>query len=84
LLLEYYRFPKLFLRRSKNCYISLIEEDLLDYVLRIKPKVDVDVLKSALTEKGFGSKMMKLRKLCYNLKRKWFTSGDYRSITGKK
>jgi intergrase/recombinase len=62
-MLEHFRFPRLFLRESKNCYISFVPEDLIELVVEVKPKVGYAVLKSALRKKGFPCRLMDLRKL---------------------
>jgi len=62
-MLEHFRFPGLFLRESKNCYVSFVPEDLVELVVEAKPKVGYDVLKSALRKKGLPCRLMDLRKL---------------------
>ncbi len=39
LMLEHFRYPKMFLRGCKNTYISFISGDLLDLVVDIKPRI---------------------------------------------
>jgi len=62
-MLEHFRFPELFLRQSKNCYVSFVPEDLIELVVETKPKVEYGVLKSALRKRGFPCRLMDLRKL---------------------
>jgi len=62
-MLEHFRFPELFLRESKNCYVSFVPEDLIELVVEAKPKVGYGVLKSALRKKGLPGRLMDLRKL---------------------
>jgi len=61
--LEHWRYPERFLRRSKNAYLSFVDEDLIGMVLeagRIPPKT---AIKSALRKRGLPMRMMDLRKL---------------------
>ena len=61
--LEHWKYPEMFLRRSKNAYLSFVDEDLIRMVLeagRIPPKT---AIKSALRRQGLPMRMMDLRKL---------------------
>jgi intergrase/recombinase len=63
LMLQHFRFPELFLRRSKNAYISFITPQLLNMVLEIKPKVKYTALDTKIGRLGFSIKTKQLRKL---------------------
>jgi intergrase/recombinase len=62
-MLEHFRFPNLFIRGSKNCYISFVPEGLLNLILTIKPKVTVNGLRSAIENVGLNVRIKDLRKL---------------------
>jgi intergrase/recombinase len=62
-MLEHYRFPKLFIRGCKNCYISFVPEDLLKLILAVKPKVKANGLRSAIEKAGLKVRIKDLRKL---------------------
>jgi intergrase/recombinase len=62
-MLEHYRFPKLFIRGCKNCYISFVPENLLKLVLTVKPKVKANGLRSAIKKVGLKVRIKDLRKL---------------------
>ena len=62
-MLEHFRFPNLFIRRSKNCYISFVPEGLLNLILTVKPKVAVNGLRSAIENVGLNVRIKDLRKL---------------------
>ena len=47
-MLEHFRFPKLFLRGSKNCYISFVSQDLLDLVLEVAKVFERDITYAAM------------------------------------
>ena len=61
--LEHWKYPKVFLRRTKNAYISFADENLISLVLeseKIPPKA---AIKSALRERGLPQRMIDLRRL---------------------
>ena len=61
--LEHWKYPKVFLRRTKNTYISFVDEDLINPVLnaaRIPPKA---AIKSALRKRRMPQRMIDLRRL---------------------
>jgi intergrase/recombinase len=63
-MLEHFRFPRLFLKKSKNCYISFVSEDVLRLVLRnVKEKVTYGGMTKAVESKGLPVRMLELRKL---------------------
>lgn len=47
-MLEHFRFPKLFLRRSKNCYISFVSEDPLDLILKVSKRFEREITYTAM------------------------------------
>jgi intergrase/recombinase len=61
--LEHFRFPNLFLRGCKNCYISFVPEELLELILYVKPKVKANGLRSAIEKVGLKVRIKDLRKL---------------------
>jgi len=62
-MLEHFRYPDLFLRRSKNAYISFVPQDLLDHVLEVKPVVKYTAMISALRHRNLHIRLIELRKL---------------------
>ena len=69
MMLQHFKFKDLFLRKSKNCYISFINESLLELVLKNRPKITYSGLASALNKRGFNNPLNKLRKLYSTLLR---------------
>ena len=63
MMLQHFRFPKIFLRGSKNAYITFISQELLELVLEHKPKIKYQALKSAVRKKNQGIHITDLRKL---------------------
>jgi len=62
-MLEHFRFPNLFIRGCKNCYISFVPEELLKTILAVKPKVKANGLRSAIEKVGLKVRIKDLRKL---------------------
>jgi len=62
-MLEHWKYPKLFLRGSKNAYISFVPKNCLSSLLELKPRLTVNALKKALSRYGLVNKWMELRKL---------------------
>jgi len=62
-MLEHFRFKDLFLRRSKNAYISFVPMDLLKQILEVKPLVKKAAIHSTLRGRGLPDRMMEIRKL---------------------
>jgi len=60
-MLEHWKFPGLFLRRTKNAYISFVPKDLV--MREISPLITVDRLKKALRKHGLPNRLMSIRKL---------------------
>jgi hypothetical protein len=48
MMLEHFRYPKLFLRNVKNCYISFVPDEMLDLIGTVKPQITYTALKRAL------------------------------------
>jgi len=63
LMLEHFKFPEIFLRKSKNAYISFVPQKVLELVMRIKPKFPYWTLGSLLKRRALPVKTMQLRKL---------------------
>jgi len=62
-MLEHFRFPGLFIRGCKNCYISFVPQEVLNQILTVKPKVTVNALRKALQKAGLKVRIKDLRKL---------------------
>ena len=62
-LLQHFIFKQLFLRKSKNAYISFITPQLLEVVLKYKPKVRYMTLDKALNYRGLETHFSQLRKM---------------------
>jgi len=62
-MLEHFRYQDLFLRRSKNVYISFVTQDLLDQVLSVKPVIKYTAMISALRHRSLPIRLINLRKL---------------------
>jgi intergrase/recombinase len=63
MMLQHFRFPDLFLRKSKNAYISFITPELLDLVLEAKPRIEYSALDTKIGRAGFKIQVKQLRKL---------------------
>jgi hypothetical protein len=63
MMLQHFRFPDLFLRRSKNAYISFITPQLLALVQETKPKIQYSAIDTKLGREGFNTQTKQLRKL---------------------
>ena len=61
--LQHFKYPKLFLRQSKNAFISFVSKDLLKLVLQNKPMIKYTALTSAIRKKGYQIRVRELRKL---------------------
>jgi hypothetical protein len=62
MMLQHFKYKNIFLRNSKNAYISFISKELLDLVLEAKAKVKYTALISALRKRGFRIRIKELRK----------------------
>ena len=63
MLLQHFRFPELFLRGSKNAFMSFISDDLLQLVLENKPAFEYTALTSAIRKRKQKIRVKELRKL---------------------
>ena len=63
MMLQHFRFPDLFLRKSKNAYISFITPELLQLVLKTKPSMKYSAIDTMIGRQGFKTKTKQLRKL---------------------
>ncbi|MGD0495496.1 MAG: integrase [Candidatus Bathyarchaeia archaeon] len=63
MMLQHFRFPDLFLRKSKNAYISFITPELLQLVLRTKPSIKYSAIDTMIGRQGFNTRTKQLRKL---------------------
>ncbi|HIE15057.1 TPA: hypothetical protein EYP70_07280 [Candidatus Bathyarchaeota archaeon] len=64
MMLQHFKFKDLFLRKSKNCYISFISKDLLNLVLENEPKImSARTIAKALRKRGYRNPLNDLRKL---------------------
>jgi hypothetical protein len=61
--LQHFRFPDLFLRRSKNAFVSFVNPELLSCVLGEKPKIKYAALDNRLDRLHLGTKTKRLRNL---------------------
>jgi len=53
----------MFLRKSKNAYISFITPQLLDLILETKPRVKYSAIDTKIGREGFNTQTKQLRKL---------------------
>jgi hypothetical protein len=63
MMLQHFRFPNLFLRKSKNAYISFITPTLLELVLETKPNIKYSGIDTMIGRLGFRTRTKQLRKL---------------------
>ncbi len=63
MMLQHFRFPDLFLRKSKNAYISFITPELLNLVLETMPKIKYSALDTKIGRLGFNNQTKQLRKI---------------------
>jgi len=63
MMLQHFRFPDLFLRKSKNAYISFITPELLQLVLKTKPRIKYSAIDTKIGRVGFNTRTKQLRKL---------------------
>lgn len=62
MMLQHFRFPELFLRKSKNVYISFITPELLRLILETKPRIKYSALDTKIGRLGYDNKTKQLRK----------------------
>jgi intergrase/recombinase len=63
MMLQHFRFPEVFLRKSKNAYISFITPQLLDLILETKPRNKYSAIDTKIGREGFNTQTKQLRKL---------------------
>jgi intergrase/recombinase len=63
MMLQHFRFPEMFLRKSKNAYISFITPQLLDLILETKPRIKYSAIDTKIGREGFNTQTKQLRKL---------------------
>jgi hypothetical protein len=56
----HFKYPNLFLRNTKNCYISAIDESLINEIANSKP-VSYQAVRKRLTRKGLSLRIKELR-----------------------
>jgi intergrase/recombinase len=62
-MLEHFKYKELFLRKSKNAYISFITPELLELVQSTKPDISYEGIQSSLRRRGLAIRTKELRKL---------------------
>ncbi|MCW4024538.1 MAG: hypothetical protein NWF01_05835 [Candidatus Bathyarchaeota archaeon] len=63
MMLQHFRFSELFLRNSKNAYISFITPELLNLVIETKPRIRYSTLDTKIGRLGFNNQTKQLRKI---------------------
>ncbi len=63
MMLQHFRFPNIFLRKSKNAHISFITPELLNLVLKTKPKIQYSALDTKIGRLGYNKQTKQLRKI---------------------
>lgn len=63
MMLQHFRFPEMFLRKSKNAYISFVTPRLLDLILETKPRIKYSAIDTKIGREGFNTQTKQLRKL---------------------
>ena len=58
--LMHFKYPELFLRRTKNCYISFVPQDLVNTIANSK-EVSYSMIRNRLTRKGLKVRVNELR-----------------------
>jgi hypothetical protein len=62
-LLEHFKYPEAFIRRTKKCYISIVNDQIMDIAKRAYDKPSYNALKLLLSRKGLGANMYYCRKV---------------------
>jgi intergrase/recombinase len=62
LVLEHFRYPNLFMRRTKNCYLSVVDEEILDELQDYRGKTKYWKLRKTLRRHGIEVRTYDLRK----------------------
>lgn len=63
MMLQHFKFPDLFLRKSKNAYISFVTPELVNLVLETKPKMKYSAIDTMIGRAGFNTQTKQLRKI---------------------
>jgi integrase len=63
MMLEHFRYPKLFLRNVKNCYISFVPGEMLDLIQTVRPQITYVALKHALQKREQRIRLKDMRHL---------------------
>jgi intergrase/recombinase len=63
MMLQHFRYPQLFLRKSKNTYISFITPELLKLVIETKPSIKYSALDTKIGRLGLNIQTKQLRKV---------------------
>ena len=59
--LEHFRYPNVFLRGTKNAFISIVSENLLERLKEWRYKTSYNMIKLALKRRGFKLQLQELR-----------------------
>ena len=81
--LQHFKYKDLFLRKSKNAYISFITSDLLQHVLNNKLVLKYSQIDSALDKRGFNNQMNKLGKLYATMLKKYLPREVINMLEGR-
>ncbi len=71
MMLQHFRFPKLFLRKSKNAYISFVTPQLIELITKTKPTMKYSAVDTMIGRLGFKIRTRQLRKLYATTLRKY-------------
>ena len=82
-MLEHFRYPNLFIRDSKNVYISFVSKKLLDVVLVYRPNLTHDDPKSRLRKRHFSIHLKDLRKLHRTMLREYMPAETIDLLHGR-
>ncbi len=63
MMLQHFKFPDLFLRKSKNAYISFVTPELVNLVLESKPHMKYSAIDTVIGRAGFNTQTKQLRKI---------------------
>ena len=63
MMLEHFRYPKLFLRNVKNCYISFVPDEMLGLLQTVRPQITYTALKRALQRRKQQVRLKDMRHL---------------------
>jgi len=63
MMLQHFKFPELFLRKSKNAYISFVTSELLEMVIETTPRIKYTALDTKIGRLGCNTQTKQLRKI---------------------